>query len=191
MKIERDANHKYTIDDQPVPGVSEILQGVGYVDTRYFDAESRQRGTAVHKVCELWDKGTPIPGLAKFPELHGYLEAWKKFRAEAGFKPEEIEYVVGHPALMYAGTLDRLGDMDGSNLLVDIKTGTPAWWHPIQTAAYGGMVMGTGPRMGVYLRGNGDYRIESHNDYMDWDRFVWALNIWKEKEPHGLNRRDD
>jgi len=194
MNIERDdATHTYTIDGDPVPGVSAILQGVGYVDPRHFDDESRQRGKDAHLACELHDKGRPLLGLAlpKFDRIRGYVEAWKKFRKDTGFKPTKIEQIIGHPTLRYAGQLDRVGVLVGFSTLADIKTGQPAWWHPIQTAAYAGAEDPFIPRMGVYLKDNGDYRIESHDDWQDWDRFVWALNVWHEKEKHGLNRIDD
>ena len=194
MLIERDANHKYTIDDQPVPGVSEILQGVGYVDSRHFNAESRRRGTHVHIVTAAWDRGDLVMGQVHRLGLDytlPYLEAWKKFRNDTGFVPTEIECVVGHPTLMYAGTLDRLGDWDGERVLVDIKTGGPEPCHGVQTKAYAEPVSPLLPRFGVYLSDDGKYKVHEYRLWDDWDAFVAALSVWKWKERHGLNRRDN
>ena len=187
MQVERDDNHRYTIDGVRVPSVTQVIKAAGYMgNTAHYTDEARDRGTYVHKVTELHDLGTLV--VAKVEEWAlPYLFAWRKFRADAGFVPEEIELIVGHPTLLYAGTLDRLGDYGGCNMLVDIKTGSPEPWHAIQARAYAEPISGLCPRMGVYLSADGKYKIVNHEGWHDWDAFRAALDTWKWKERHGLN----
>jgi hypothetical protein len=190
MEVIRHPDHTYTIDGVKVPGVTTVIRSAGYMNPGRYTAEARNRGTYVHKVCELWDKGTLV--LAKVEEWAlPYLFAWRLFCQDTGFKSEEIEYVVGHPTLMYAGTLDRLGDCGGENTLVDIKTGSAEAWHAVQSKAYAEPVSSLCPRLAVYLSDNGKYKVEEHKGFDDWPAFRAALDTWKWKERHGLNRRDD
>lgn len=197
MQVLRDDSHKYTIDGVRVPGVTEVIAAAGYMgNTAYYNDDARDKGTDVHRICELHDKGTLVPEQIALchpgkPEYYGYLEAWKKFRAETGFVPTEIELIVGHPTLLYAGTLDRTGEYCGCETVADIKSGSPVWWHAVQTAGYGGLVSTLVPRIGVYLKDTGRYVVYEHDDYMDWDKWLTALNLWKIKEPHGRNMERD
>lgn len=191
MEVKRDANHRYTIDGVCVPSVTQVIKAAGYMgNTAHYTDESRDRGTYVHAVTAAWDTGNLVMEQVYALGLEytlPYLEAWKKFRAETGFEPTEIELIVGHPTLMYAGTLDRSHRGCLTKTICDIKTGSPAPWHAIQTAAYAGCLSGIWQRCGVYLAGTGAYKLEWHEGFDDWDAFVAALSAWKWKAKHGLN----
>ena len=51
-----------------------------------------------------------------------YLQAYLKFRKEHVVKWEKIEYATHHDTDRYAGTLDRVGTVDGSRCVLDLKS---------------------------------------------------------------------
>ena len=96
--------------------------------------EAASRGTKVHKLTEDIDKF----GWAEGDEgVQGYLDAYEKFLSD--FNPQWIdaEWRGFHKALLYAGTLDRIGYIqppdDKGVDLVDIKT----------TRTFHGVLIGT------------------------------------------------
>lgn len=77
------------------------------------------RGTKVHAATEALDK----TGRAEIEDSYlPYLQAYAKFRQEHEVDWELIEHADYHPELLYAGTIDRYGIVDGYRTLVDIKT---------------------------------------------------------------------
>ena len=116
-------DHTYTVDNQPLPSVSELTRFI----SRELYAEINQsvldraadRGTRVHKVTEALDKYAEAECDDDIlPYLQGYLEFRKKHKCEWS----HIEKAMYHPEQMYAGCLDRIGTVDGEPAIVDIKT---------------------------------------------------------------------
>ena len=85
MKTYDPATHTYKTDDVVRPGVTTILKKARLIDTDapWFDEYSRDRGTAVHLACELWDLGT-LDESTLDPVLVPYLDGWRLFMAETG-----------------------------------------------------------------------------------------------------------
>ncbi len=178
-------SHTYCWDGKEVPGVTSILGAEGFVDDRWFTDEARDRGKAVHRVCELWNRRI----LDQYDydwKLDPYLTAWERFEIETGAGDWElIEHRVYHEALGYAGTFDVLGPVFGTRTLVDIKSGEPGAAAAIQTAAY--VAAHDGPwcgRMAVHLMPDGRYRIHDYGletQLSDLETFAAALRInrWK------------
>ena len=120
---------RYTVDGVPTPSVTEILEAVGLISSRYYKPGAAERGTAVHKMLEDYDVlGIPGEGL--------FFEAYLSFLRKAEPKIIAIERFVFVEDPRYGGTLDRVMEIDGVTYVVDIKTGWPASWHEIQLAAY-------------------------------------------------------
>lgn len=179
--------HEYWLGDQRIPGVTEILGGLTDLDgiqQATLDRAAR-RGQAAHRATELFDAGTlDYDTLA--PALAPYLEAWRRFRDDTEFVPEHIELRVFHPALRYAGTLDRIGVMRDDRWLIDIKTTTNV--YPAvgpQTAAYAeaARAQGTDPgkRRGVVrLQKDGHYKLHECRDTSDFAVFcsIKTLAAW-------------
>jgi len=96
-------------------------------------------GTALHSLTEQIDLGKKPPIL---PGLQGDLDAYTATLAKYGVHilPDYIESVVIHDGKEYAGTLDRIVEVDGRLYIADLKTGTDlsyAWRSiAIQLAAY-------------------------------------------------------
>ena len=116
-------NHEYTVDNQPLPSVSELTRFISrelYSDINQGVLDrAADRGTRVHKVTEALDKyGEAEADDDILPYLQAYVEFRKKHPAEW----THIEKAMYHPELMYAGCLDRIGTVDGEPAIVDIKT---------------------------------------------------------------------
>ena len=162
MEITFDpAIHAYSIYGIRVPSVTQCLKACGFIEER-GDEYAMKRGEYVHEATALDDAGK-LDESSLDPVILPYVQAWRRFRKDSGFLPLKIECRVGHPVYRYAGTLDRIGEMpDDGQWVLDIKTGSPADWHPLQTALYAvaaeymdGDV--TLKRAAVYLRDNGSY----------------------------------
>jgi hypothetical protein len=184
--------HTYTVGTQRVPGVTATLAPL--VDYSMIPKavleRAQQLGTAVHRMTELYDlDDLDEEGLSD--ELLPFLTAWRKFRAETGFVPELIEKRFHHPALRFAGTLDRTGLISGRRALVDIKkmlTLGPV--VGVQLAAYAELCRVNGhevqDRYGLGLRKDGTYRLVPFTDKGDWPVFLSLLTLRNYKDKHGL-----
>lgn len=129
-----DEGHKYTLDGEELPSVSELTRFISreiYGDVGQFNLDrAADRGTAVHKATELLDKY----GTAEIDEdISPYLKAYIAFRKEHKCEWQKIEYATHHPENLYAGTLDRVGTVDGKLVVLDIKTSSTIQ-KPLYTA---------------------------------------------------------
>jgi hypothetical protein len=129
-----DEGHKYTLDGEELPSVSQLTRFISreiYGDVGQFNLDrAADRGTAVHKATELLDKY----GTAEIDEdISPYLKAYIAFRKEHKCEWQKIEYATHHPENLYAGTLDRVGTVDGKLVVLDIKTSSTIQ-KPLYTA---------------------------------------------------------
>jgi hypothetical protein len=118
-----DDEHKYTLDGEELPSVSELCRFISrevYGDvTQYTLDNAADRGTRVHKACEALD----LYGRVEVSDdILPYLQAYIKFRKEHAAKWDKVEYAAHHATDRYAGTLDRVGTVDEKNCILDIKT---------------------------------------------------------------------
>lgn len=118
-----DTDHRYTLDGEELPSVSEITRFISrevYGDVGQFNLDhAAERGTAVHKATELLDKY----GTVEITEdIEPYIKAYIAFRKEHECEWEFIEKPSHDSNRRYAGTIDRLGLVDGVLTLADIKS---------------------------------------------------------------------
>lgn len=118
-----DKGHIYMLDGERLPCVSDLCRFLHreiYKDAPVWQMEAAaDRGTKVHAATEVLDKR----GRAEIEDEYlPYLQAYAKFRQEHEVQWELIEHSDYHPQLMYAGTIDRYGMVDGYSTLVDLKT---------------------------------------------------------------------
>lgn len=180
--------HEYRLNGVIIPSVTQVLEGSGlYPDFSLINPDAlewkRNLGTQVHAATALDDQDN----LGEYdPQIEGYLNAWRRFRRECGFRPVHIEQRTFHKKYLYAGTLDRIGVMDGKNVLVDIKTGVVDLMAVgPQTAAYcEAWGLHTKGRYAVKLNDEGTYKLSHCNDRMDFSIFLNCLNLWRWKENH-------
>ncbi len=184
LKFDADT-HTYTHGGRIVPGVTTVLNDVGISDFSMVRREdldySKERGTAVHYACELYDN----KNLGECPELiQPYLDQWVAF-CDA-FKPEweTVESKIFCPKFFYAGTLDRVAIINGRRTLIDIKTGVNCKSHAIQTAAYANAYLTDKrikmDRLCVYVYSD-KFSVIEHKSPLDYDVFLAALAVYNYK----------
>ena len=177
-RIEFDeARHEYRVNGRVTPSVTQVLKAVGLLaDYDNLDPFYAERGHAVHAACEFDDKGT-LDEESVDEEVAGFLAAWRALKKESGLVVVEIETVVTGPG--YAGRVDRVVEIKGRRGVLDIKTGQPAAWHQLQTAAYAMALFreSSCPRWAAYLKQDGTFRIDEHDDVRDYMGWSGALSL--------------
>lgn len=122
--------HRYFFGPRRVTGITEALSGVGLLAPlpengrilRNFKYAG-ERGTAVHSMCAIDDKGE-CDKWDMDPSLLPYLEAWRAFKYDTGFKPLHVEEPMGHSIYMFGGTPDVAGTLPGNPGLVVVERKT-------------------------------------------------------------------
>lgn len=118
-----DADHRYTLDGEDLPSVSELCRFISreiYGDVQQYQLDNAaNRGTAVHKACEVLDKFGVVDVQ---DDILPYMQAYVKFRKEHNIEWQKIEWAAHHPVDKVAGTVDRVGILDGDSSILDIKT---------------------------------------------------------------------
>ena len=192
--------HTYTLNGRPIPSVTQVLEDVGIIDYSRIPGETRERamlrGSIVHLATQFDDEFVfgiskqPLDEDSIAPEYMGYVEAWRRFRAEKRFYCELIEHRVHDSKRGFAGTLDRTGyfeERPGAKILLDIKTGSAEYWVRMQTAAYAGCFDAprTFRRMCVELHADGTFYLRSfaEKDWQaDFNEFLYALQVMRTKQ---------
>ena len=168
-----EATHTYTLDGVVIPSVTEICAPItcGKYPPVGVVQQAAARGTRVHELCALYDMDA-LPDEIE-AGLIGYVKAWAAFCRD--YKPvwRHIElplYGEIDTGLPFAGTLDRIGDIDGRTRVVDIKTAASldrpakvALCEQITGYEYladlNGIDVSFGAGMGVQLFADGNYRV--------------------------------
>ena len=164
-----ESTHTYTLDGKRLPSVTEICAPLtaGRYDNA-LAAYAAARGSRIHELTALYDLDA-LPDEIE-AELVGYVKAWAAFCRD--YRPvwERVEWP-GWSIDGFAGTVDRIGLIDGERLAVDVKTAASLDRAAkvslcCQTAAYAVMASETGLRMdgdnlGVQLKKDGSYAV--HN----------------------------
>lgn len=117
-----DDTHRYTVDGEEVPSVSELTRFLtreiyGDVNQYVLDAAA-ERGTKVHKAAEALDK---FGSVEIDDDLVGYIKAYVSFLKDNKPVWSKVEWAVNNGTL-YAGTIDRYGEIGGRHGIVDLKT---------------------------------------------------------------------
>jgi hypothetical protein len=184
-----ESRHLYYLNGAPVPSVTAVLEDAGLIDYGFLGARRElylARGQAVHLATADDDHGSLAEDSVP-PEIAEYLEAWRAFKRTYCFRPMLIEHRVSNPLYVYAGTLDRVGSIrDGTEILVDIKTGVAPAWTAVQLAAYAACLPHprTRRRRCVELHRNGTYKVipyETSHYQRDLDTFARALETFRAK----------
>jgi len=133
--------HEYTLTEtgERIRSVTGILTDAGLIDNRWYSEEARDRGSAVHELCERYASGIRADDsgreLADLEYVNAFA-AWMRKEKVYALKTECVIYnQVGYE--VYGGTFDLLALIDGRRVLVDLKTGAKAKWHYKQLAGYG------------------------------------------------------
>ena len=116
-------NHIYMLDGERIPCVSDLCRFLSreiYKDAPQWQLDvAADRGTKVHAATEALE----ATGRAEIEDEYlPYLNAYVQFLREHAVDWKLTEHSTHHPKLMYAGTIDRYGTLDGVPTLLDIKT---------------------------------------------------------------------
>lgn len=123
-------------------GFYEWLKRVGE-DADEIRDEAGDRGSKVHKLTELYDEGHEVSLFDEQGNINYKMIEWSMFERFVNFRerfPAEVLHTEMHVVsdkLGFGGTLDRIMNIDGKRVLVDIKTGNaiyPHFW--LQLASY-------------------------------------------------------
>ncbi len=193
MPLEfEEETHTYRLDGKIIPSVTEILTDVGlYPDFSMTDPWYAERGSLVHLATHYYDNGTLDPDSID-DEIHGYLKSYLEFKNVYLFDVKESEMRVHDPIYWYAGTADKLGDIDWDGqrreALPDLKCGPPEYGYQFQIAGYS-MARGlhhSTLRLGVYLNKNGKLpKVIEYNDPGDFEIFKAATLLFHAKRKRG------
>ena len=159
------ALHEYHDGTGKVRSVTTILRDAGLIGTRWFTADARERGTAVHSFCQMYARGERFDAIGRGLATLEYVNGLARWFAEKKVYAIAAEQIIsgclnGHK---YAGMFDLFAEIDGKRWLIDYKTGSGMGWHKAQIAAYAlGRIEGepVDPYgcMMLYLRPDGSYR---------------------------------
>lgn len=183
--------HEYRDGDRVIPSVTQILQPLSNFD--FVDPEvlalAQAFGTAVHRACELDDQ-FQLDAETLDPELLPYLHGWRLFSLENKAHWDAIELRVYDKGMVYAGTLDRYGWVNGERAIVDIKSGTK-------------LFPSTGPQLAAYAQAHaplsarsikryavrlfpGGYELKPYTSPTDWATFVSLITLRNFCNTHGI-----
>ncbi len=185
-----DESHAYALDGRPVPSVTTILSRAGLINYEFIPKDKREfyltRGSYVHYATELLDDGD-LDWDSLDPDIEPHVRAYAQFKKDTGFQPEMIEFKSYNDSMWYAGTLDRVGMLNGKRVIVDFKSGAVGKWTAIQVCGGYANMKGVGAvsaGYGLELNSEGKYKLsEPWTDFVGAQRvFVAALTIhrWKE-----------
>lgn len=115
--------HEYSVDGIKLPSVTEIVSPFTFSKYKVDAAVVNQaafRGKIIHEVCADYDMGALSDTDEIAPDIAMYLKAWKDFCHD--YQPEWLMIEQPMACNDYAGTIDRVGIIDGEPVIVDIKT---------------------------------------------------------------------
>ena len=203
--------HTYLVDGEEVPSVTTILNYMSDVEYKGINPsileQASRRGTLVHEYTELVDYGA-LPNEIEY-EVLPYIKAYQDFIRD--YKPNWllVEEPLYSEEYGYAGTVDRIGIINGVIVIVDIKTlASPTKMQKFtvsaQTSAYENMFVrnlmaswdnpfeeqgkiphrGTN-RFALYLGKDGEYNLVNLEEYDikygydSWGMFLTCLETYK------------
>ena len=190
----------YEIAGIRVASVTEILTDVRATSFAGIAPDvlehAARRGSAVHQWTEYIDTGLEFN---KHPdeELIPYLDAYAKFRQEAGVEYLYSEHVVVSKKYRYAGTLDRAGYLRFGKYpddlhLIDIKcVAQVSDATALQTAGYALALeeqedVHVLRRAALQLKPDGKYRLHYYDNFADYPNWLACVRVTNWRLEHGL-----
>jgi len=168
--------------------VTEVLSqysGLGNIDPTVLH-NAAQRGTKVHKYCELHATGEYFPEPPV--EIKGYVDSFIQWFDEMVEEIVDTERRFYSEAYRISGAVDLIAKLNGDGQLtvIDYKTpANPSKTWALQTAAYKMLAEETGleitRRLAVMLRKDGSFpKVVEYTDYSrDWRLYKGILEAWR------------
>jgi hypothetical protein len=201
VKIEsQEEGHLYRLNDNPVPGVTSVISGLGLIDTSWFTDEHRFRGKAVHAAVHYWLEGD-LDWKSLSPALVGYVEGAIRLIETVKLEGLHIEARVGSETYGFCGTADFVGTILGEPVVLDWKSGPVRETTGMQLSGYE-IALREEPgapdrfrRIGVQLRSDGTFpKPVNFTSSKDERRFLAALDlyrafVWPKEKKYGIDSR--
>jgi hypothetical protein len=209
--VFEEATHRHILNGVELPSITRVMRMVGmdsFPRGEFISAEAMalaaERGKAVHAATALDDMGDLDPDTID-PVVVGYLEGWRRFRADTKFEPDHrfIETPLASGLMGYAGIPDRPGyfpnpaplerpDKWVSTISANVEIKAVTELHDrvgIQLAAQDKLLAEHGfysiKRVAVQLRPDGTYRMREYLGPLDREMFFSALRIVTWRLNHG------
>ena len=181
--------HTYSDDKGKVyPSVTNILLTEGFIDSSWFTEWSRDKGSLVHLVCHLEDINDLDENTVDLV-LQPHLDAYRAFKRDTGFIVEASEVPLYSEAYQFAGTPDKVGKLNGSPALIDIKSGAIDPSVALQLSFYEILTNHPHKRFALQLTAEGKYKLIPFVGRQDRNLCLsilaihhWKLNHLKRKE---------
>lgn len=180
--------HTYWFGDRRITGITEAMSRAGLSPKAPESGRMRrnfeyagERGTAVHKACELYDLGH-LDQYTLDDNLKGYLDAWKFFCNQFEFKPFGTELPMGHTLYYYGGTPDVWGESKLGKIVVERKSRALMEHDGFQLAGQDMLIkehfgFQSKELVGVQLKATGTYAMRSYNQPHFKSLFLSAVAI--------------
>ena len=156
-----ESNHTYTLDGRRLISVTQALS---ILDDRWkVDPFYLERGRLIHLATEYYDNDE-LDESTVDERIRPYLEAYKKFCKDTHFAVQWIEYKLSHPSYQYAGKIDKIGQLNGCLVIIDLKSGAKAKVDELQAIAYRELCLVNNipvkKQFDLYLHDDGTYKLE-------------------------------
>jgi hypothetical protein len=187
--------HTYMLGDRRIPSLTGVLTRMGFIESRWFSEQSRNKGTLIHEAIAMLAEGD-LDWESVDKKILGKVRAADRFFCETKSKALVIERPMFHGGLWVATTPDLVLETPRGLAVVDNKSGAELPWHPIQTAiqkmvAEDFLRMVIPYRMSLYLKENGTYDFKEHADRRDITaafNIIGAYHALKEYGPKEASR---
>lgn len=172
-------------------GITRALALSGCTDFQWVDEESKWKGSEVHRIVELANRGT-LDRKSVPSALKGYYEAQRKFMKETRFIPLHIEKKVESKELGLRGRIDAAGLLRGKPTIVDFKTSQSIAPAVALQLCLGGKLLDPlqwWARCAVRLGSNGEYSIKHfslHSWHADLSTALCAVRIAQWRTANGM-----
>jgi len=179
--------HSYRLGKVRLPSVTQIMKPITqpmYENiSPYIMKKAADRGTEIHRWVELYDT-------EKQESFNPRVQAYKRWCEDTQQNPIENEYRSYHKTLLYAGTFDKLCEINGENVLIDVKT--TAMLHEnvvaVQCSAYREMARSHGLKVDkiavLQLNSDGTYVYKELKDNFDLFIALYKIYAFNQKGGH-------
>lgn len=177
--------HEYRYKGQIIPGATDILKSAGF----QYPEGNMEKGRAIHLATAYDDRGILKPESVT-DEVFPFLESYRKFRRDTGFKPDRIEEPNVNPMLMFAATLDREGTMPGQDrrILLELKKFFPPFFTALQLSLQDLTLPKLAvprDRIAVELKETGGYAIHRYTNPGDKNMAISLVGLYWYKKNGG------
>jgi hypothetical protein len=187
----RESDHSYWWNGVKFPSTTQILSSENFINADWFTDWSRDKGRLVHLVCHL-DDTNELDESTVDTLLQPYLDAYRAFKRDTGFIVESSEIPLVSEAYCFAGTPDKVGKLNSSNALIDLKSGAVEPWAALQLSFYEILTNHPHKRFALQLTAEGKYKLIPFVGRQDRNLclsilsiYFWKKNNLKERKYHG------